>query len=395
MASTQTCHPGRIATSMAHSFPRYGFAIVVVGALALMAGVVATRTVLDGGGSPQAGAAAGPGGGRMKGQDNPEVETFVVQPTAFSDAIQAIGTAQARESVIITPKVADTIRAIRFESGDRVRQGQVLVEMSSVEQQADLSEARAQREAAQRELARFQELNERGFAPRARLDAAQAAFDAADARVRAGQSRIADRTIRAPFAGVMGLRTGSPGQYARPGDQIGTLDDASEIKLDFDVAEAQIARLAPGVAIVARTTAYPGVDFSGTIAQVDSRVATATRTVRVRALLANADNRLRPGMLMTVEIRSNPRDVLAIPETALTDEADGAYVFSLAMRDGALVAERTRVQTGARIGGMVEITSGLSRGARIVSVGVQRVRPGQPVRIAGERARPSTRPVRS
>ena len=382
---------------MAHSFPRYGFAIVVVGALALMAAVVAGRTVLDGAGSPQASAAAGPaGGGRMKGQDNPEVETFEVQPTAFSDAIQAIGTAQARESVIITPKVADTIRAIRFESGDRVRQGQVLVEMSSVEQQADLSEARAQREAAQRELARFQELNERGFAPRARLDAAQAAFDAADARVRAGQSRIADRTIRAPFAGVMGLRTGSPGQYVRPGEQIGTLDDTSQIKLDFDVAEAQLARLAPGVAIVARTTAYPGVDFSGTIAQVDSRVATATRTVRVRALLANADNRLRPGMLMTVEIRSNPRDVLAIPETALTDEADGAYVFTVAMRDGALVAERTRVQTGARIGGMVEIRSGLARGARIVSVGVQRVRPGQPVRIAGApRRQPPARPVRS
>ena len=111
MASTQTCHLGRIASSMAHSFPRYGFAIVVVGALALMAAVVAGRTVLDGAGSPQASAAAGPaGGGRMKGQDNPEVETFEVQPTAFSDAIQAIGTAQARESIVLTPKVADTIR---------------------------------------------------------------------------------------------------------------------------------------------------------------------------------------------------------------------------------------------------------------------------------------------
>ena len=119
----------------------------------------------------------------------------------FTDGLEALGTAQARESIVLTPKVADTIRALRFDSGDRVRQGQVLVEMSSVEQAADLAEARAANDAAQEELRRYQELYDRGFASQARLDTVRAAADAARARVSAGGSRIADRTIRAPLSG--------------------------------------------------------------------------------------------------------------------------------------------------------------------------------------------------
>lgn len=370
---------------MASPLQRYGFAAAVVGGIALMALAVAGKALLGGG--EEAAAARAPVGGKMQGGgggEAPEVRAAVVRRHVFSDAIQAIGTAQSRESIVITPKVADTIRAIRFESGDRVRQGQMLVQLSSVEQQADLAEAQAALEAAQRELNRFRELHERGFLPRARLDAAEAAFDAADARVRAGQSRTADRVIRAPFAGIMGLRTASPGQFVSPGDAIGTLDDISEIKLDFDVAETQIARLAPGVAIVARTAAYPNDEFTGRIAQVDSRIAAQSRTVRVRALLPNRDERLRSGMLMTVEIRSNPREALAVPEVALIDQADGAYVFTVAARDGRPTAQQTRIETGQRVGGMVEIVRGLTEGQQIVVEGVQRVRPGQPVRLADQ-----------
>ncbi len=212
-----------------------------------------------------------------------------VAPHGFSDALEALGTAQARESIVLTPKVADTIRVLRFDSGDRVRSGQVLVEMSSVEQSAALSEATAANAAAQQELRRYQELFDRGFASQARIDAVRASADAAQARVNAGGSRMSDRTIRAPFAGIVGLRTASPGQFMRPGDQIGTLDDIAAIKLDFTVPETQIALLARGVAIVARTAAYPGRDFNGAIADIDSRVDPTTRTVRVRAMLPNRD----------------------------------------------------------------------------------------------------------
>jgi membrane fusion protein, multidrug efflux system len=368
-------------------FRRYGFAAVVTAGLALMAAVVLGKSMLDGG-DVSGGAKAAPAG-QTKGGGGPAPAVGVVATARhnFSDGIQALGTAQARESIVITPKVADTIRAIRFDSGQRVRQGQVLVEMANVEQAADLAEARAADEAAQQELRRYQELFDRGFASQARLDTVRAAADAAHARVEAGGSRIADRTIRAPFSGVVGLRTASPGQYVQPGTQIGTLDDISEIKLDFDVPESRLAQLATGVAITARTAAFPDRTFEGAIAQVDSRVDPATRSVRVRAILPNREEQLRPGMLMTVEVRSNPRDALATPEIAILDQADGAYVFRVNQGEAGQVVERVRIETGQRSGGMAEVLSGLNEGDLIVTEGVQAVRPGQPVRAEAQAAR--------
>jgi membrane fusion protein, multidrug efflux system len=364
-------------------FKRYGFAAVVAVALGLMALFVVGKSVFSVFGGDSSAAAAG----QAKGPGPPGGATLVVAVEAaqhtFTDGIQALGTAQARESIVLTPKVADTIRAIRFESGQRVRLGQVLVEMSSVEQAADLAEARAASDVAQEELRRYQELYDRGFASQARLDTVRAAADAAQARVNAGGSRIADRTIRAPFAGVVGLRTASPGQFMRPGDQIGTLDDVSEIRLDFDVSEAQIAQLHPGVPILAATAAYPEREFQGVIAQVDSRVDPTTRTVRVRAILPNGDEIIRPGMLMTVRVLANPREALAIPEVAILDRADGSSVYRVVSSEGGQAVERVVVRTGQRSGGMAEVLEGLNTGDLVVTEGVQAVRPGQPVRLGG------------
>lgn len=361
-------------------FKRFGFAMVVAGALVLMAVVVVGKSALSafgGDASAAGGYTKGPGGA-----GGPEIGVVPVARHAFSDGIRAIGTAQARESIVLTPKVADTIRRLRFDSGDRVRQGQVLVEMSSVEQAADLSEARAADEAAQQDLRRYQELFDRGFASQARLDTVRTAADAARARVEAGGSRIADRTIVAPFAGVIGLRTASPGQYVQPGDQIGTLDDVSEIKLDFDVAETQIARLSQGAAITVRTAAFPERVFNGTIANIDSRINPGTRTVRVRAILPNPGEQLRPGMLMTVDVSADAHEALAVPEVAVLDEGDSSYVFRIAPAPGgARTVERVTVQTGQRSDGLVEIVSGLTDGDVVVVDGVQAVTPGQPVNV--------------
>ncbi len=366
-------------------FRRFGFAAVVVAGLALMLLVVVGKSATDavfggdGGGSSASAAPGGrgPGGG---GAPAPVIVAPVAMHT-FTDGLQAIGTAQARESIVLTPKVADTIRRIRFESGDRVRAGQVLVEMSSVEQAADLAEVNASNAAAQEDLRRYQELYDRGFASQARLDSVRAAADAAQARANAGGSRIADRTIRAPFAGVVGLRTASPGQYMRPGDQIGTLDDVSQIKLDFTVTETQLANVVAGVELVARTAAYPDRAFTGNIANVDSRIDPATRTVRVRAILPNTDGTLRPGMLMTVDVRSNPRQALAIPEIAILDQIDGAYVYRVVSQEGAQTVELVQIRTGQRSGGMAEVLDGLSAGDQVITEGVQSVRPGQPVQL--------------
>jgi membrane fusion protein (multidrug efflux system) len=366
-------------------FRRFGFAAVVVVGLALMVVVVAGKSATDAilGGDEGAAKAASPGQGRAGGSGGGASTVLAASADlhTFTDGLQAIGTAQARESIVLTPKVADTIRRLRFDSGDRVRAGQVLVEMSNVEQAADLAEVSAANAAAQEDLRRYQELFDRGFASQARLDTVRAAADAAEARLNAGSSRIADRTIRAPFAGVVGLRLASPGQYVRPGDQIGTLDDVSEIKLDFTITETQIARVTQGVELVARTSAYPDRAFNGTIASVDSRIDPATRTVRVRAILPNSDGTLRPGMLMTVNVRSNPRQALAIPEIAILDQIDGAYVYRVVAREGGQAVDLVRIQTGQRSGGMAEVLEGLNAGDQVITEGLQSLRPGQPVQL--------------
>lgn len=361
---------------------RYGFAAIVACALALMALVILGKSIVGALSGGPATAATGGGGGP------PAVNVIAVAASShtFTDGVEALGTAQARESIVLTPKVADTIRALRFDSGDRVRRGQVLVEMANVEQAADLDEARASNEAAQQELRRYQELYDRGFASQARLDTVRAAANAAEARLNAGGSRIADRTIRAPFAGIVGLRTASPGQFMRPGDQIGTLDDISEIKLDFDVPETQFARISSGVQIAARTAAFPDRTFQGVISDVDSRIDPTTRTVRVRAMLPNSDETLRPGMLMTVQVLANPREALAIPEVAIVDRAEGAFVYRVTAGDNGHVVEQVPVQTGQRAGGMAEVLGGLNPGDLVVTEGVQSVRPGQPVQLGGASA---------
>ena len=372
---------------MASLFKRFGFAAVVTLVIGAMAFVVVGKTLFgkeEGGGAMTAKAGppgAGAKGGSKGGGDMPVVVAGVVQQQTFYDTVQAIGTAQAKESVVIGAKVTDTISRIRFDSGDRVARGQVLVELASTEQFADLEEARASREAARRDYDRFRELGEKGFAPAQRVEQARAGFEQAEARVRALQARVGDRTIRAPFSGVMGLRTASPGALVRPGDQIGTLDDISEIKLDFDVSESQFGQVRPGSEVAATTTAHPGHIFTGRVADIDSRVNTQSRTVRVRAIIPNREGLLKPGMLMSVEARSNPRQALGAPEIAVLERADGAYLFTLKEEGGPPTAALTFVRTGKRSGGLVEILDGVQPGTKVVVEGVQRVRAGQPVRI--------------
>jgi membrane fusion protein (multidrug efflux system) len=374
---------------------KYGFAAAVMGVLALMAVVIVGKDLLGGkgGGGGQGMMAGGPGGGQGRpgggpgagrgggGMDAPLVGVSVVQERTFSDSVQALGTAQARESITIQSKVQDVIRAIRFESGQRVAKGQVLVEMSNVEQVADLNEARAQLVVDQRAYERYKQLVDKGYVTRAQYDQAEAAYARSRANVAGLQSRIADRQIRAPFAGVVGLRTASPGQLASPNDSLGTLDDVSVIKLDFDVPETQIAKMRKGAPLEARTAAFPGAKFDGRIDEIDSRINTTSRTVRVRALIPNRDGRIKPGMLMTVSVLSNQKPQLAIPELALTELGADAYVYRVVQQGPMAKVEQAYVKPGRRANGYIEVLEGIAAGDMVIVEGVNRVRPGQPVRV--------------
>jgi len=315
------------------------------------------------------------GGGRA-----PLITAGTVAKARFAEEIEAIGTAKARDSVTLTAKTADTVAAINFTEGQQVEAGVILVEMASAQQAADLASARADLAEAQKAYDRAADLVAKGIAARATLDSATAARDAARGRLQAIEARLADTLIKAPFAGVVGLRNISVGSYVRPGDVITTLDDIHVLNGDFTVPERYLGLLKPGLKLSVEVAAYPGEVFTGEVASVDTRIDTATRAVTVRAQLENKDGRLRPGMLMSVSLLVSEREALAVPESALIAQGDKRFVFRI---DAETKAQRVEVKTGLVQPGQVEILDGLAEGDRIVTQGTNKVIPGQPVTIDG------------
>ena len=173
---------------------------------------------------------------------------------------------------------------------------------------------------ASRQYQRVKSLANQGTAARSLLDERRRQWETARARLAAIESRLADRLVTAPFAGVVGLRNISPGALVEPGDPITTLDDDSTMKLDFAVPSIYLGSLQPGMAVVARARAYGDRPFRGEVSGVDSRVDPVTRSIVVRAVLPNPHRALKPGMLMEVELQMNPREALVIPEEALVPQ---------------------------------------------------------------------------
>ncbi len=325
--------------------------------------------LLAGCGKDQAAAKAG-----KSAADRPAaVTTTIVQPRAFNDALQALGTAQARESVTITAKVSDVITRLAFDSGQRVRTGQLLADMNSRAQQADVTAAEAALRDAEQQLRRGGELAKAQLIARGQYDTLRANRDAAAASVQAKRASVADRTINAPFAGVLGLRQVSLGALVAPGTVITTLDDDSSIKLDFTVPESALSSLAAGQSITATSDAWPGVTFDGGIADIDSRIDPSTRAVRVRAELPNPQDKLRSGMLLRVRVQLPSRQALVLPEIAVQQEAELSSVFRVAA--GKTVA-KVPVMLGTRQDGLIEIKAGLKAGDRVVIEGTVKLHDG-------------------
>jgi membrane fusion protein (multidrug efflux system) len=304
------------------------------------------------------------------------VTTLVVQPSAWSDTLQAIGTAKARESVTLTSKVSEAVAAVHFESGDEVRAGTPLVTLRGDSQQAALVAAQATYLEADKLYKRQNELANQQLIARSSLDTQRSVRDAALARVQQMRSDIGDRSVRAPFAGVLGIRQVSPGALITPTTVIATLDDISRVYVDFPVPEAQLANLAKGQALRARSNSYPGRDFEGVVSTIDARIDVSTRAVTVRGDFPNPDRALRPGMLMQVELARPERQALVLPEIALVQVGRDTFVYRV-KADGSV--EQPRVEVGARSSGKVEVVSGVKPGDRIVIDGTGKLRPGSKV----------------
>ena len=324
----------------------------------------------------------GAGGQTSERQGPPPTPVVVarVVEAPFLDTLQAVGTATANESLEITANASDRISRIAFREGDVAEAGQILVELDTSEEEAELAEAIANLDDARRQFERFDALVATNSAALSQRDEQKARVDAAAARVEVIRARIADREVRAPFAGLLGLREVSPGALVGPDDRITTLDDIATIKLDFSVPENFLSALRRDALIRAQTVAYPGEIFDGRVSNISPRVDPLTRSVAIRAEIPNEDLRLRPGMLLTVDLVKDRRDGMMVPEGALIPQGDRQFLFRVV--DGS--AERTEVRIGARRPGIVEIVDGLLPGETVVVEGGLRLRPGAPVRIARE-----------
>ena len=318
-----------------------------------------------------------------------------VQP--LSERVEALGTLQADESVAITSQVTETISVVHFDDGQRVRAGDPLVEMTSAEEHALLEEARVRTREAERQYERVKSLVAQRSASESLLDERKRDLDTARALLTAIESRVADRFIKAPFDGVLGLRNVSPGALVEPGDLITTLDDDRLMKLDFSVPSVHLASLQPGLGIEATSSAFGARVFKGVVRGIDSRIDPVTRSVRVRAILPNPDFTLKPGLLMRVVLLLDPREALTVPEAAILHRGQEHFVLRLSEDEAGITAERIRIRIGTRIPGWVEVRDGLAPGERVVTEGQEKVRPGQPLRlIAGpgsgpdEAAKPQT-----
>jgi membrane fusion protein (multidrug efflux system) len=342
-------------------------------AVAVICAAWAIYATQHGGATPTGGMGQGAG---ARGNAPASVSVAPVRTETLSKKLEALGNARANESVDISSKTSNVVTAVRFGDGQRVNRGQVLVQLDDAQTRADVAAAEAAVAESERLYNRSRELMATEALSKAQFDQLEATLKANRARLASAQARLEDTVIRAPFSGRVGLRRVSVGTLISPGDVITTLDDTSVIKLDFTVPENFLATLREGLAVRATAPAFSGRSFAGKVSSIDSRVDVNTRAVTVRALLANEDGALRPGMFLNVTLENDERETLVIPEQALTPEAERQYVFVVA--DGK--AQRREVRIGSRRPGSVEVLAGLNAGEQVVVEGTQKVRDGTPVR---------------
>lgn len=306
-----------------------------------------------------------------------KVVTAVVELRPMVDEIEALGTANANESIEVQPRVSSLIERINFEEGQLVEEGDLLVELENSEIVAGLALARASLSESRSTYSRSKSLASSQAISASTLEQLLAQVQIDEAQVEAARARLENTRIRAPFAGRVGLRRVSPGSFVSPSTVITTLDDISRIKLDFSVPEAFLTVISEGMKIIAHSLVYPDREFVGTVTSVDTRLDPVSRAVQVRAIIPNTDRMLKPGMFLTVDLQRDRGDVLVAPEQAIVPEGSRQYVYRVADDK----VEKRAVVLGRRIPGYVMIEEGLKAGDEIVTEGTVKIRDGSSVEV--------------
>lgn len=329
------------------------------------------------------GAAKGPGG---PGAGPVPVEVVVAATRPLREEVSAVGSVRGNESVVLKPEIAGRVARIAFAEGQRVRKGAVLVELDARVARAEADQARAQYELAKSQFARTQDLAAKSFVSSSAQDQAASNLAVSEAAYALAQARLDRYTLRAPFDGVLGLRTVSVGDYVKDGAELVSLEDTSSVRIDFRLPERYVGQVGAGRAIEFTVDALPGKTFAARIDAVDSQVDANGRSLLVRARAPNEAGQLKGGMFARVRVQLGERaNAVVLPEEVLVPSATGQVVFKLV--DGKAV--RTPVNVGLRREGQVEILSGVTPGETIVSAGQIRLqRDGLPVRVVDAAAKP-------
>jgi len=322
------------------------------------------------------------------------VTTVVVQKETWPSTLGVIGTAAAIQGVTVGADLPGTIDKIHFESGQWVKEGEVLVELDTRQEKAQLASLEAQRDLAKTNFDRAQQLVKSGVIARQDFDNATAQQKATEAQVGDIKAAIARKTIRAPFSGVLGIRQVSLGQYLAAGQAIVSLQTLSPIYVNFGVPQQETGKVIPGHVLRVTNSDLPGMSFTGRIVALDSVINEQTRNIQIQAIVTNKDNKLRPGMFVQVELPlGSPRDVVPLPASAVNyaPYGDSVYVVTEMKDPQGNTYRGVRQQVvkleGSR-GDQVAVISGLNPGDEVVSSGVFKLRNGAPV-VVNNTVKPS------
>ncbi len=335
----------------------------------------AAPAVAQGGGPP--GGAPGKGAGAAA-PAAVTVEATKVITAPMPQSIVAVGSLRSDESITLRPESAGRISAITFQEGQRVAKGTPLIKLDAAIPQAEVAQAKANLTLAKSKFDRAVDLAQRSFISGQAKDEAENNYKVAEASLQLAQAKLAKTDILAPFAGIIGLRSVSVGDYVKEGADLVNLEAIDPLKVDFRVPETYLRQIQAGQALEVTLDALPGKTYDGKVTAVNPLIDTAGRSVVIRAQVRNQDTTLRPGMFTRVRlITRDQADALVVPEQALVPQGTEQFVFKVV--DGK--ATRVKVVTGQRRDSKVEIVSGLAAGDLVVTAGQLKLRDGLAVRV--------------
>lgn len=316
-----------------------------------------------------------------------EVTTIKLEP--WQQHITATGTLVAIRGVILKPEISGRVTKILFTPGQLVKEGDPLVQLNPDILKAQLDSAKAQLALSQVTHERMQSLYKKNTVAKAEVDKSLANFEMDKAKVADAQAKLDQALIRAPFAGRIGLDYVHLGEYVSPGKDLVSLQSMDPMRVDFTVPEVSIGQIALGQTVIVRTSLYPKESFNGKLYEMDSKINPSTRTLAVRASVANPDQKLLPGAFVSVELYLGPKqDVIMIPQAAIVYAESGNYVYKIENNK----AIKTIVRLGTRMGDRIVITQGLKVGDLVVYAGQVKLGDGAPAVIVQKDGVPVTPP---